>query len=50
MLRSNFAMKIDGYQKRLDSVVNIFFDKKSTGSGVVSIQQLSKELHQPIIN
>ena len=43
----------DGYERRLASMVDIFFDKKSKGSGVnVPLEfneQLTKELHKPII-
>ena len=43
--------KYDGYQRKLASVVYKFFDKKSSGSGVIneSNYQLAKELHKPII-
>ena len=47
--------KYDGYQRGLASMVYNFFDKKSTGSGVVNIkltlqnQQLAEELHKPNI-
>ena len=43
----------DGYQRRLASMVDIFFDKKSKGSGVnVPLEfneQLAEELHKPVI-
>ena len=41
----------DGYQRGLASMVYKFFDKKSTGSGVVNEPnyQLANELHKPII-
>ena len=43
----------DGYQRRLDSLVYKFFDKKSKGSGIKNEikqnQQLANELHKPII-
>ena len=47
--------KYDGYQRGLASMVNKFFDKKSTsGSGVANNKikqnlQLAEELHKPII-
>ena len=45
--------KYDRYQRRLDSMVYKFFDKKSEGAGVKSEikenQQLANELHKPII-
>ena len=45
--------KYDGYQRGLASMVHNFFDKKSTGSGIINNNtqniQLSKELHKPII-
>ena len=55
--------KYDGYQRGLASMVYKFFDKKSTGSGIVNNNnnnnnnnieikenlQLSEELHKPII-
>ena len=43
----------DGYQRDLASMVYTFFDKKSTGSGIVtgsSSSILADELHKPIIN
>ena len=44
---------LNGYQRRLASMVYKFFDKKSAGSGVnISLElneQLAKELHKPII-
>ena len=41
----------DGYQRGLASMVCKFFDKKSTGSGIVrgSSSILADELHKPII-
>ena len=41
----------DGYQRGLVSVVYKFFDKKSSGSGIVNERnyQLANELHKPII-
>ena len=39
----------DGYQRGLASMVYKFFDKKSTGSGIVSISKLADELHKPVI-
>ena len=41
----------DGYQKWLASVVYKFFDKKSSGSGVVNEPnyQLANKLNKPII-
>ena len=56
--------KYDGYERGLASMVYIFFDKKSAGSGIVNNNndikqnrrpldlaalQLAKELHKPII-
>ena len=45
--------KNDGYQRDLDSMGYKFFDKKSSDSGVkseiMSNQQLTEELHKPII-
>ena len=43
--------KYDGYQRGLSSMVYKFFDKKSSGSGIVneSNYQLANELHKPII-
>ena len=43
--------KYDGFERRLASMVYIFFDKKCKGSGVKSMsnQQLVEELHKPII-
>ena len=41
--------KYDGYQRGLASIVYKFFDKKSSGSGVMPNQQLENELHEPII-
>ena len=43
--------KYDGYQRRLASIVYNFFDKKSSGSGIVNKEnvQLANELHKPII-
>ena len=44
--------KYGGYQWDLASVVYIFFDKKSTGSGIdIPLEfnkELAKELHKPI--
>ena len=45
-------LKYDGYQKGLASMVYNFFDKKTAGSGIKSMQQnekLAEELHKPII-
>ena len=41
----------DGYQKGLASMVCKFFDKKSSGSGIVNEPnyQLANQLHKPII-
>ena len=39
----------DGYQRGLASMVYKYFDKKSTGSGIVSSSILADELHKPII-
>ena len=43
--------KYDGYQRELVSMVYKFFNKKSSGSGIVneSNYQLANELHKPII-
>ena len=45
--------KYDGYQRGLASMVYKFFDKKSTGGGVIIPsnfnEQLAKELHKTII-
>ena len=43
--------KYDGYQRVLASMVYKFFDKKSSGSGIIneSNYQLANELHKPII-
>ena len=43
--------KYDGYQRGLASMVHKFFDKKSSGSGIIngSNYQLANELHKPII-
>ena len=53
--------KYDGYQSRLASMVYMFFDKKSFGSGIknenmpdqrpshLAMWQLADELHKPII-
>ena len=45
-------LKYDGYQRGLASVVYKFFDKKTAGSGINSMQQnekLAEELHKAII-
>ena len=43
--------KYDGYQRGLVSMVYKFFDKKSSGSGIINEAnyQLADELHKPII-
>ena len=43
--------KYDGYQRGLASMVYKFFDKKSSGSGIVNKEniQLANELHKPVI-
>ena len=43
--------KYDGYQRGLASMVYKFFDKKSSGSGIINglNYQLANELHKPII-
>ena len=44
--------KYDGYKRGLASMVYKFFDKKTAGSGIKSMQQneqLAEELHKPII-
>ena len=44
--------KYDGYQRRLASIVYIFFNKKISGSSIKSMpqnEQLAEELHKPII-
>ena len=49
----NSNPKLDGYQRGLALMVNKFFHKKSTGSGIKNVvkqnQQLANELHKPII-
>ena len=42
-------LKYDRYQRGLASMVFKFFDKKSSGSGIMSNQQLANELHKPTI-
>ena len=44
-------LKYDGYQRGLASMVYKFFDKTSSGSGIIndSNYQLTNELHKPII-
>ena len=43
--------KYDGYQRGLASLAYKFFDRKSSGSGIVNEPnyQLANELHKPII-
>ena len=44
--------KYDGYQRGLASMVYKFFDKKTAGKGIKSMQQnekLAEELHKPTI-
>ena len=44
--------KYDGYQRELACMVSKFFDKKSAGIGVITLEnngQLAEELHKPII-
>ena len=44
--------KYDGYQRGLASMVYKFFDKKSSGSGIIFNEfnyQLANELHKPVI-
>ena len=43
--------KYDGYQRGLASMVYKFFDKKSSGGGIMNVlnYQLANELHKPII-
>ena len=43
--------RYDGYQRGLASMVYKFFDKKSSGSGIINEAnyQLADELHKPII-
>ena len=43
--------KYDGYQRGLASMIDNFFDKKSSGSGIgnEANYQLANELHKPII-
>ena len=43
--------KYDGYQRGLASMVYTFFDKKSSGSGIVNKEniQLANELHKSVI-
>ena len=40
--------KYDGYQRALASMVYKFFDKK-TGSGISVNENLTEELHKPVI-
>ena len=40
--------KYDGYQRGLASMVYKFFDKKSTGSGIVNNNNENKEIKQNI--
>ena len=44
-------LKYDGYQRGLASMVYNFFDRKSSGSGIVNEPnyQLANEFHKPII-
>ena len=44
--------KYNGYQRALASLVYKFFDKKSSGSGIVNEPnyQLANELHKPLEN
>ena len=39
----------DSYQRGLASMVDKFFDKKLTGSGIASSSILADELHKPVI-
>ena len=41
--------KYHGYQRGLASRVYKFFRKKSTGSGIKQNEQLTEEIHKPII-
>ena len=43
--------KYDGYQRGIASMVCKFFDKRSSGSGIVNEPnyQLGNELHKPIV-
>ena len=43
--------KYDGYQRGLAPMVYKFFDKKSSGSGIINeaIYQLADELHKPVM-
>ena len=44
--------KYDGYQRGLASMVYMFFDQKSKGSGITTNEfnyQLANELHKPVI-
>ena len=43
--------KYDGYQRELASMIYKFFDKRSSGSGIVneSNYEPANELHKPII-
>ena len=43
--------KYDGYQRGLESMVYMFFDKTSSGSGITNEfnYQLANELHKPVI-
>ena len=45
--------KYDGYQRGIASIVDTFFDRKVSGSGIknenISNKELAEELHKPII-
>ena len=45
--------KYDQYQRGLASMVDKFFDKKTSGSGIknenISNKELAKDLHKPIV-
>ena len=46
-----YGKSYDGYQRGLASMVYKFFDKKSSGGGIMNVlnYQLANELHKPII-
>ena len=41
--------KYDGYQRGLTSMVYMFFNKNSRGNGIKENEELTNELHKPII-
>ena len=46
--KSSINPKYNGYQRRLESMVYNFFDKK-IGLGVILNEELAHELHKPVI-